>query len=105
METLETELAPKARASFRLGRERFEQKLKLEEGLGLSADRLLAIAERELATTEDAFRSAASKLNGGDPAEAWAKAKSAAPRARESSSKPPSSSLASCSRSSRSRSC
>jgi Bacterial protein of unknown function (DUF885) len=79
LETLETELAPKARASFRLGRERFEQKLKLEEGLGLSSDRLLAIAERELATTDDAFRSAASKLNGGDPAEAWAKAKSQHP--------------------------
>jgi uncharacterized protein (DUF885 family) len=79
VETLETELAPKARASFRLGRDRFEQKLKLEEGLGISADRLLAIAERELATTEDAFRSAASKLNGGDPAEAWAKAKSQHP--------------------------
>src|SRR6185312_16403512 len=28
---LETELAPKARASFRLGRDKFEQKLRLEE--------------------------------------------------------------------------
>ena len=42
---------PKARASFRLGREKFEQKLRLEEGVGLSVDRLLAIAERELAAT------------------------------------------------------
>ena len=29
---LETEIAPKARASFRLGRDKFEQKLRLEEG-------------------------------------------------------------------------
>ena len=56
VEYLETDLAPKARASFRLGRERFEQKLKLEEGVGLSADRLLAIAMRELAATQEEFR-------------------------------------------------
>jgi len=35
VDVLETDLGPKARASFRLGRERFEQKLRLEEGLGL----------------------------------------------------------------------
>ena len=75
VEYLESEAAPKARASFRLGRDKFEQKLRLDEGLGLSVDRLLAIAERELAATEEAFRVAASKLNGGDAAEAWAKAK------------------------------
>jgi uncharacterized protein (DUF885 family) len=79
VDLLETELAPKARASFRLGRDRFEQKLRLEEGLGVSVDRLLAIGERELATTVDAFQAAASKLNGGDPAAAWAKAKSKHP--------------------------
>jgi uncharacterized protein (DUF885 family) len=36
---LETEIAPRARASFRLGREKFEQKLRLEEGLSLPVDR------------------------------------------------------------------
>ena len=41
---LETELAPRARASFRLGREKFERKLKLEEGLAIGVDKLLAIA-------------------------------------------------------------
>jgi uncharacterized protein (DUF885 family) len=75
VEYLETDVAPKSRASFRLGREKFEQKLRLEEGLGIGVDRLLAIGERELASTLDAFKAAASKLNGGDPAEAWAKAK------------------------------
>ena len=79
VDMLETDLAPKARASFRLGRERFEQKLRLEEGLGLGVDRLLAIGERELASTAEAFRVAASKLNGGDPAAAWAKAKAKHP--------------------------
>src|SRR5581483_2530647 len=41
---LENEMAPKARASFRLGRERFEQKLRLEEGLQVPVERLLSIA-------------------------------------------------------------
>lgn len=80
VEVLETDLAPRARASFRLGREKLEKKLKLEEGLGLSVDRLLAIAERELAATGEAFRAAASKLNGGDPAAAWSKAKGNHPK-------------------------
>jgi hypothetical protein len=53
---LETDLAPRAKASFRLGRERFEQKLKLDEGITLSADRLLAIALRELHEVQEEFR-------------------------------------------------
>ena len=72
---LENDLAPRAKASFRLGRERFEQKLKLEEGITLSADRLLAIAERELHEVQEEFRSVAGRLNGGDPVAAWRKAK------------------------------
>jgi uncharacterized protein (DUF885 family) len=81
VEYLEKEQAPKARASFRLGREKFEQKLKLEEGITLSSDRLLAIAERELAETQEEFRRVASRLNGTDPAEAWRQAKSQHPEA------------------------
>ena len=45
---LENEIGPKARGSFRLGREKFEQKLKLDEGVTVPIDRLLAIATREL---------------------------------------------------------
>src|SRR4030095_6798694 len=48
LDYLETDLAPRAKASFRLGRDRFEQKLKLEDGVAISSDRLLAIALREL---------------------------------------------------------
>src|SRR5688572_22718533 len=72
---LEAEIAPRAKASFRLGRERFEQKLKLEEGITLSAERLLAIALRELNEVQEEFRSVAGRLNGGDPVEAWRRAK------------------------------
>jgi uncharacterized protein (DUF885 family) len=76
---LETELAPKARASFRLGRDKFEQKLRLDEGLTIPVDRLLAIAMRELQATQDAFRSLAGRMNGGDPMETWARMKAKHP--------------------------
>jgi uncharacterized protein (DUF885 family) len=78
---LENDLAPRSKGSFRLGRERFEQKLQLDEGIGLSADRLLAIATRELQHTQDEFRRVASRLNGGDPLAAWARAKDEHPAA------------------------
>jgi uncharacterized protein (DUF885 family) len=77
---LETELAPRAKASFRLGRERFEQKLKLEEGITLSAERLLTIALREMTEVQETFRTAAGRLNGGDPIEAWRHAKDQHPQ-------------------------
>ena len=79
VEYLETELAPRARASFRLGRERFEQKVRLEEGLSMSADRLLAIAMRELKATQETFRSVATRKNGGDPLEIWSRTKAEHP--------------------------
>jgi uncharacterized protein (DUF885 family) len=77
---LETDLAPRAKASFRLGRDKFEKKLKLEEGITLSADRLLAIAERELHEVQEEFRSVAGRLNGGDPIETWRHAKEEHPQ-------------------------
>jgi uncharacterized protein (DUF885 family) len=83
VEYLEKEQAPKSRATFRLGRRVFEEKLKLEEGITLSADRLLAIAERELAATQEEFRTVASRLNGSDPAEAWRRTKGNHPKAGE----------------------
>ena len=75
LDYLENDLAPRAKASFRLGRERFEQKLKIEEGITLSADRLLTIALRELHEVQEEFRSVASRLNGGDPLDVWRRAK------------------------------
>jgi uncharacterized protein (DUF885 family) len=79
VEYLETELAPRARASFRLGRDRFEQKVRLEEGLSMSADRLLAIAMRELKATQETFKSVATRKNGGDPLEIWSRTKAEHP--------------------------
>ncbi len=78
---LERDLAPRSKGSFRLGREKFEQKLTLDEGLTVSADRLLAIALRELQQTQEAFRQAAGRLNGGDPLAAWSKLKADHPPA------------------------
>jgi uncharacterized protein (DUF885 family) len=72
---LDEELAPKARGSFRLGREMFEKKLRLEEGITMDADKLLAIALREMKATQEEFRTLAGKLDGGDPIAAWKKAK------------------------------
>ena len=72
---LEEELAPRAKASFRLGQEKFERKLKLEEGIDVSPDRLLTIALRELSAVQEEFRTVAAKLNGGSPEEAWRAAK------------------------------
>src|SRR3954447_19461583 len=76
---LETELAPRARASFRVGREKFEQKVRLEEGITLPIERLLAIANRELKEPQEAFKSLASRMNGGDPLATWSKTKSKHP--------------------------
>jgi uncharacterized protein (DUF885 family) len=72
---LEEEVAPRVKASFRLGRERFEQKLKLEEGITLTAERLLTIALRELNEVQEEFRACAGRLDAGDPIEAWRRAK------------------------------
>jgi uncharacterized protein (DUF885 family) len=78
IQELET-AGPKARASFRLGRDKFEQKLRLEEGISMPVDRLLAIAMRELQKTQEAFRTLAGRMNGGDPLETWAKTKAEHP--------------------------
>jgi len=82
---LENELAPRARGSFRLGRDVFQQKLRLDEGITLDADRLLAIANRELQATQDEFRRVASRLDPKqkDPFAAWARAKAEHPAAGE----------------------
>ena len=75
VDDLENDIQPKAKGSFRLGRDRFESKLRHEEGITLPVERLLAIAMRELAATQDEFRSIAGKQNGGDPLTAWRQVK------------------------------
>ena len=80
---LETEVAPKARASFRLGSDKFEQKVRLDEGVPLPVDKLLDIATRELRETQEAFKSVAGRMNGGDPLTTWAKTKAQHPEPGE----------------------
>jgi uncharacterized protein (DUF885 family) len=79
VEYLESEVAPRARGSFRLGRKMFERKLRLDEGVSLDADRLLAIATREMKATQEEFKRVAGRLNGGDPVESWRRAKAEHP--------------------------
>jgi uncharacterized protein (DUF885 family) len=81
IEYFETDVAPRARGPFRLGRERLQEKLQLDEGITLDADRLLTIATRELHATQEEFRRAAARLGGSDPAAAWARAKAEHPPA------------------------
>src|SRR6188508_180383 len=81
VEYLENDVAPRARGPFRLGRERLQQKLELEEGITLGVDRLLAIAERELHATQEEFRRVASRVDAKDPFAAWARAKAEHPAA------------------------
>lgn len=80
---LESDVAQRARGSFRLGRKIFERKLQLDEGITFDADRLLAIALREFKATQEEFKSVAGRLDGGDPIEAWRQAKQQHPKAGE----------------------
>ena len=61
-------LAPRSRASFRLGPERFAEKLRVEEGIDVPVDRLLQIVVRELQATQEEFREVAAGLDGGSAA-------------------------------------
>jgi uncharacterized protein (DUF885 family) len=83
LDFLERDLAPRAKGSFRLGREKLQQKLKLDEGIDTDVDRLLSIAMRELHETQEEFRAVAGRLNGGDPLSAWRRAKEEHPSAGE----------------------
>ena len=75
MAHLETDLAPKARASFRLGADRFASKLRLDDGLEIPLNRLLEIGLRELSAAQEEFRRAASRVDSGDALEVWRRVK------------------------------
>jgi uncharacterized protein (DUF885 family) len=79
-EYLDTEVAPKTRGSFRLGRDRFAAKLKFDESLPVEPEKLLEIAQRELAATQEEFRKVASGKTGTKDALAeWKKIKAVHP--------------------------
>lgn len=65
-------VAPRSRATFRLGRERFDGRLRHREGIGLGAERLLSIAERELARQRSRFCETAARIDAkAEPADVW----------------------------------
>ena len=78
---LESDLGPRSRATFRLGKGVFEEKLRLDEGLAIDAGKLLEIAMRELREVQEEFRRAASRLDGSDPLGAWRRIKDDHPSA------------------------
>ena len=75
-------LAPKSRATFRIGREQFEKKLRFDEGIEIPSDQLLDIALRELRATQEEFARIATTIDR-DPTEAWRKVKLKHPSADE----------------------
>ena len=67
-------LAPRSRATFRLGRERFDGRLRHREGIGLGAEELLAIAERELVRQQSRFGEVAARIDPrAEPADVWSR--------------------------------
>jgi len=79
---LRDSVAPRSRASFRLGRDRFVQMLKLQDGVDVPPERLLEIAERELKLTQAEFAKVSSGL-GGDGPTVWSQVKERHPQADE----------------------
>ena len=70
---LERGVLPSADGDIVIGRESLEARYRAEELIDLPAARLLAIGERELATTQARFRAVAAELGPGrDPGDVWA---------------------------------
>lgn len=66
-------MKPDPEASFAIGKQHYEAKLKYDEGIDIPVDTLLRIAYRELAKTQDEFRKTAAKINPRlDPLMVWA---------------------------------
>ena len=79
---LRESVAPRSRASFRLGAERFGQMLRLTEGIDVPAERLLEIALGDLKATRAEFDKVAGQL-GNDPLKVWNDVKTKHPSAGE----------------------
>lgn len=56
-------IKPDAKATFAIGKENYEAKLKYDEGIDVPVDKLLKIAERELAKTQEEFKKTASRID------------------------------------------
>ncbi|MEK6287566.1 MAG: DUF885 domain-containing protein [Acidobacteriota bacterium] len=56
-------IKPDLKATFAIGKENYEAKLKYDEGIDVPVDKLLKIAERELAKTQEEFKKTASRID------------------------------------------
>lgn len=73
---------PDATATYSIGKQNYEAKLKYDEGIDIPVDTLLRIAYRELAKTQDEFRKTAAKINPRlDPLLVWADLQKEHPKA------------------------
>jgi uncharacterized protein (DUF885 family) len=81
IEYLDTEVAPKTKASFRLGEALFAQKLQTDEGFQVAIPTMLEIGLRELGVKQEEFRRLAAKIGKGDPQEIWRQVKQEHPPA------------------------
>jgi uncharacterized protein (DUF885 family) len=81
IEYLDTEVAPKTKASFRLGEALFAQKLQTDEGFQVPIPTMLEIGLRELGVKQEEFRRLAAKIGKGDPQEIWRQVKQEHPPA------------------------
>ena len=81
VEFLETDLAPRSKGSFRLGRERFEQKFSSTRGSRSTPTACSPSPCASCTKTQEEFRRVASRVNGGDPLAAWQKTKADHPPA------------------------
>jgi uncharacterized protein (DUF885 family) len=67
------EVKPDPAATFAIGRENYEAKLRYDEGIDIPVDTLLKIAYRELTKTQDEFRKTAARIDAKrDPQAVWA---------------------------------
>jgi uncharacterized protein (DUF885 family) len=61
-------IKPERTAAFAIGKQNYEAKLKYDEGVDLPVSELLKIAYRELAKNQEAFRTAAARIDKARPA-------------------------------------
>jgi uncharacterized protein (DUF885 family) len=73
---------PDPEATFALGKQLYEAKLKHDEGIEITTDTLLKIADRELLRTQEQFRKVAAEISPRrDALAVWAEVKAAHPKA------------------------
>jgi uncharacterized protein (DUF885 family) len=73
---------PGSETTFAIGKQNYEAKLKYDEGIDIPVERLLSIANRELAKEQEEFRKSAFKVDPHrDPMEVWASVQADHPRA------------------------